>query len=91
MWILLTIIRRSILCKSDLAEIHLLSHWSAHALLFSRWEVPIEGVTLDGQQLPASTLSGSGSTLSALIDSVITYLLVFDHILILTFRRRATA
>jgi len=34
-----------------------------------RWEVPIEGVTLDGQQLPASNLSGSGSTLSALIDS----------------------
>jgi len=90
-WTLLIIIFRSILCKSDLAEVHLLSHWVAHALLFSRWEVPIEGVTLDGQQLPASNLPGSGSTLSALIDSVITYLHVFDHISMLTFHRRATA
>ncbi|KAI0247632.1 aspartic peptidase domain-containing protein [Lactifluus subvellereus] len=37
-----------------------------------RWEVPIDGVILDGQQLPASQLAGSGSTVSALFDTVIT-------------------
>jgi hypothetical protein len=37
----------------------------------SRWEVPIEGVILDGQVLPASNLSGSNSGLSALLDTVI--------------------
>jgi len=34
-----------------------------------RWEVPIEGVILDGQLLPVSNLSGSGSGLSALLDT----------------------
>ncbi|KAN0127433.1 aspartic peptidase [Lactarius tabidus] len=34
-----------------------------------RWEVPINGVMLDGVQLPASKLTGSTSTLSALIDT----------------------
>ncbi|KAF8476662.1 aspartic peptidase domain-containing protein [Russula ochroleuca] len=34
-----------------------------------RWEVPIEGVILDGQVLPASNLSGSNSGLSALLDT----------------------
>jgi len=36
-----------------------------------RWEVPVEGVILDGQLLPVSNLSGSGSGLSALLDTVI--------------------
>lgn len=34
-----------------------------------RWEVPIEGVILDGQLLSVSDHSGSGSGLSALIDT----------------------
>ncbi|KAH9983325.1 aspartic peptidase domain-containing protein [Russula compacta] len=34
-----------------------------------RWEVPIGGVILDGQQLPASALSGSSSVVSALLDT----------------------
>jgi hypothetical protein len=46
-------------------------------LVFRRWEVPIEGVMLDGQQLPASAQLGSGSVVSALIDTVITFLRVF--------------
>lgn len=37
----------------------------------SRWEIPLDGVMLDGQQLPATELTGSSSILSALIDSVI--------------------
>jgi hypothetical protein len=41
-------------------------------LVNSRWEVPIDGVILDGQQLPASQLAGSSSTVSALLDTVIT-------------------
>ncbi|KAI0304284.1 acid protease [Multifurca ochricompacta] len=34
-----------------------------------RWEVPIDGVILDGQRLPTSKFSGSGSTISALLDT----------------------
>ncbi|KAI0270042.1 acid protease [Gloeopeniophorella convolvens] len=36
-----------------------------------RWEVPIDGVVFDGQQLPASKFTGSGSgpTVSALLDT----------------------
>jgi len=34
-----------------------------------RWEVPIDGVILDGQQLPAPSFNGSGSTVSALLDT----------------------
>ncbi|KAI9464918.1 acid protease [Lactarius psammicola] len=34
-----------------------------------RWEVPLDGVMLDGQRLPASQLTGSSSTISALLDT----------------------
>jgi hypothetical protein len=34
-----------------------------------RWEVPLDGIMLDGRQLPASNLTGSSSTLSALLDT----------------------
>ena len=39
---------------------------------------------LDGQQLPTSALPGSGSIISAVIDTVITALCTADRILILT-------
>jgi hypothetical protein len=53
-------------------ELSSFSCWVAHVHLSTRrWEVPIEGVILDGQLLPASNLSGSGSGLSALLDTVI--------------------
>lgn len=64
---------RFILCKSKLVELSVLSHWVTHILNRDRrWEVPIEAVILDGQLLPVSNLSGSGSGLSALLDTVIT-------------------
>jgi hypothetical protein len=69
--LLLIIIPRSILCKSKLAELSLTSRWVVHVHLNRRWEVPIEGVILDGQLLPLSNLSGFGSGLSALLDTVI--------------------
>ena len=47
--------------------------FSSSCIFVSRWEVPIDGVMLDGQQLPASALLGSGSAISALIDTVITF------------------
>jgi len=34
-----------------------------------RWEVPLDGVMLDGNQLPATQLTGTSPTLSALIDT----------------------
>ncbi|KAH9179380.1 acid protease [Lactarius sanguifluus] len=34
-----------------------------------RWEVPLDGIVLDGQRLPASKLTGSSPTLSALLDT----------------------
>jgi len=34
-----------------------------------RWEIPLDGVMLDGQQLPATKLTGSSSILSALVDT----------------------
>jgi len=43
--------------------------FSCSCLFSSRWEVPIDGVMLDGQQLPASSLLRSGSVISALIDT----------------------
>ncbi len=57
---------RPILCRSKLAELSLLSpYWVAHVHSFRRWEVPIEGVILDGQLLPTANIFGSGSNLSA--------------------------
>ena len=67
----LIILSRSIRCMFSLAPSSL-SHWSCSCpSLNSRWEVPIEGVVLDGQPLPASNLPGFGSGLSALLDTVI--------------------
>ena len=63
---------RFILCKSQLPELSLLSPESLTHPVNSRWEVPIDGVILDGQQLPASQLAGSSSIVSALLDTVIT-------------------
>ena len=57
---------------------------SCSCLFFSRWEVPIDGVMLDGQQFPASALPGSGTAISAVIDTVITSLRTSDRILMLT-------
>ncbi|THG98936.1 hypothetical protein EW026_g3315 [Hermanssonia centrifuga] len=34
-----------------------------------RWEVPLDGVFLDGNQLPGTTLTGASTQLSALIDT----------------------
>jgi len=45
---------------------------------------------LDGQQLPASALPGSGSAISAVIDTVITFLHTSNRILMLTSYRRET-
>ncbi|KAF7791449.1 hypothetical protein EIP86_002465 [Pleurotus ostreatoroseus] len=34
-----------------------------------RWEIPLDAVFLDGQELPATTLTGASTELSALIDT----------------------
>ena len=73
---MLIITLRSILCKSELAVLSSLTK-VVYILGFRRWEVPIEGVILDGQRLPASAQSGSGLVVSALVDTVITFLRVF--------------
>jgi hypothetical protein len=64
-------------------ELNLPSHWVV-CLVFSRWEVPIDGVMLNGPQLPTSALPGSGSIISAVIDTVITSLCTADRIQMLT-------
>ena len=41
--------------------------------IYSRWEIPLEGVYLDGQKLPDSAVPGQGvnsTSVSALIDTV---------------------
>ena len=43
---------------------------------FRRWEVPLDGVFLDGQRLPDTNLTGDGldsNPLTALIDTVSKY------------------
>jgi len=82
---LLIIILRSIPSKCERTELNFTILFSCSYLFFSRWEVPIDGVMLDGQQLPASALPGSGSAISALIDTVIASLCTTsDRILMLT-------
>jgi hypothetical protein len=58
-------------------KLSLLFHYVVNMLVSRRWEIPIDGVMLDGQQLPASAQLASGSIVSALIDTVITFLRVF--------------
>lgn len=44
--------------------------WPAKANKRRRWEIPLDAVFLDGQTLPATTLTGTSTELSALIDTV---------------------